>query len=198
MSYWVRNTKMTPDYYKRINSLVKNNIWKAQAVNKQNLAKRLKLIRSKNISLIKEINLSVGKLILSTLYWCEGCKYPSTKSLKFGNSDPHMIKLFIALLRRCYQIDETKFRLTLQCLADQQQSRLLRFWGDTTQIPITQHYKPRTDKRSVDKPTYKPGYKGVCVIEYFDVNLQCRATVSWRIFRDQSSHSTDEKSDKIE
>lgn len=84
-----------------------------------------------------------------------------------------MIKLFIALLRRCYQIDEAKFRLTLQCRADQQQSRLLRFWGDTTQIPITQHYKPIIDKRSIGKPTQKPEYKGVCVIEYFDVNLQC-------------------------
>lgn len=60
MSYWVRNIKMTPDFYKRINSLVKNNIWKAQAVNKQKLTKRLKLLRSRNISLIKEINLPLA------------------------------------------------------------------------------------------------------------------------------------------
>ena len=150
-----------------------NNIRLAHKHNKEQLRLRLDKLRLKNIDLIQHINLTVGKIILAVLYWCEGNKYPGSRGLRFGNSDPKMIKLFLALLRGCYPINDAKFRLTIQCRSDQNLTALTNFWEGITQIPIKNHYQPRIDKRSTGKITQKMGYKGVCVIDYFDTNLQC-------------------------
>ncbi len=173
LSYWFRNISMPEDYYQRIKWLGKECILKAQLVNKQMLEKRLGSLREKNLDLAKAIDLSVGKLLLATLYWCEGAKYPVTQCIKFGSADPKMIKLFVSLLRMCYQVNESKFRLILQCRSDQNQIELSQFWEDISNIPLSQQYRPRIDRRSIGKPTKKPNYKGVCVVEYFDSNLQC-------------------------
>lgn len=173
LSFWFKNIPMTTEYYQRIKGLGFQNIYKAQAHNKKVLAERLNQLRDKNVPLIQYINQPVGKLLLATLYWCEGNKYPGSRNLKFGNSDPGMINLFLTLLRNCYSIDENKFRLTIQCRADQNLSLLTDHWTKVTKIPLAQHYHPRIDRRSLGKPTQKIQYQGVCVIDYFDANLQC-------------------------
>lgn len=174
---WVRNI-ITPDWYQdKIDNLSQTNIKRihelAVITNKLRLENRLNSIRNRNISLITLVNKQVAILILSTLYWCEGNKYPTSRCLKFGNSDPKMISLFITLLRLCYQIDESKFRMTVQCRADQDQDLLTKYWQNITYIPSSQHYKPRIDPRSNGKPTKKLNYHGVCVVDYFDTDLQC-------------------------
>jgi hypothetical protein len=45
--------------------------------------------------------------------------------------------------------------------------------ADITKIPPTKTYKAQVDKRSIGIPTQKASYKGVCVIEYLNTNLQC-------------------------
>jgi len=173
LSYWLKNISLPLAYYGRLQKSRITNIQIAQTANKQLLDYRLHTLRAKNIHLIHYIDRSIGKLILATLYWCEGNKYPSSRNLKFGNSDPNMIKLFLALLRSCYRLNESKFRLTLQCRADQDPTSLIHYWARLTQIPPTQHYQSRIDRRSIGKPTLKQHYKGVCVIDYLDTNLQC-------------------------
>lgn len=173
LSSWVKNVQLPKGYYQKIEDLGHSNIYKAQAHNKKVLTQRLDNLRDKNKPLIQYINQPVGKLLLATLYWCEGNKYPGSRNLKFGNSDPGMIDLFLTLLRNCYSIDENKFRLTIQCRADQNPFQLTEQWTKVTKIPITQHYRPRIDRRSVGKPTQKIRYQGVCVVDYFDTNLQC-------------------------
>lgn len=174
---WIRNIPTPPWYQEKISKLSQTNIKRIHELaiikNKDLLEKRLGEIRSRNIPLINSINRPVAKLILSTLYWCEGNKYPSSKYLKFGNSDPKMISLFIVLLRLCYKVDKSKFRMTVQCRADQDQAILSKYWGEITHMPSSQHYNPRIDSRSVGKPTQKTNYRGVCVVDYFDSDLQC-------------------------
>jgi len=89
----------------------------------------------------------------------------------FGNSDPPIITLFLSLLRRCYNIDENKFRCTLQCRADQNIPKLEKFWSQVTKIPMPQFYKARIDPRTIGKPSRKPDYKGVCRIDYFSGDI---------------------------
>lgn len=173
LSGWFTNLALPSTYFERIKTLGRNNIQLAQAYNRQQLHIRLDSLRTKNQNLLTYINLPVAKLILATLYWCEGNKYPSSRNFKFGNSDPGMIKLLLTLLRRCYPIDENKFRLTLQCRADQDIALLTTFWINITHIPKTLHYHPRIDSRSLGKPTTKSSYKGVCVVDYLDASLQC-------------------------
>lgn len=110
------------------------------------------------------------KAILGALYLAEGTKRPNG-SLIFGNSDPRIIRLYLYLLRTCFEIDESKFRCTVQARADSPIGELERFWAKETAIPLEQFYKARIDKRTIGKPSEKPDYKGVCRIDYFSANL---------------------------
>jgi len=113
------------------------------------------------------------------LYLVEGSKN-QRGSLMFGNSDPLVIRLFLNLLRRCYDVDENKFRCTLQCKADQNIKRLEKFWSKITDIPLSQFYKARIDPRTIGKPSRKLDYKGVCRIDYFsgDVFMELKQIVN--------------------
>lgn len=108
---------------------------------------------------------STATICLALLYLTEGSK--TGGKITFGNSDPRIIGLFLELLRLCYTIDEAKLRCTVQCRADQDVEELSSFWAKVTNIPLNQFYKAQIDMRSLGKPTKKPGYKGVCRIDYF-------------------------------
>ena len=141
-------------------------------VNKEKRKKYLISItdRNKYLSEILE-NKDVCKIALSMLYLGEGTKNLSRGSLRFGNSDPFIIDLFLNLIRKCYNIDEKKFRCTILCRADQSIKKLESFWSKKTKIPLSQFYKTRIDPRTIGKPTKKSDYKGVCVIDYFSADV---------------------------
>jgi hypothetical protein len=105
------------------------------------------------------------------LYLGEGSKDSKRGSLMFGNSDPFIVSLFLRLLRCCYNINEGKFRCTLQCRADQNIKKLERFWFRITGIPLSQFYRARVDPRTIGKKSNKLDYKGVCRIDYFSAEL---------------------------
>lgn len=82
-----------------------------------------------------------------------------------------MIGLFLKLLRQCYEIDEKKFRFTLQCRADQNVKKLEDYWSKVTRIPLSQCFKVQIDPRTIGKPSKKKDYKGVCRIDYFSAHI---------------------------
>lgn len=73
------------------------------------------------------------------LYWGEGTK--GGNSVKFTNSDPEMIKLFLKFLRRICGVDENRLKVQIHCYPNQNQEDLLDFWSRTTQIPIERFYR---------------------------------------------------------
>ncbi len=82
----------------------------------------------------------------------------------------------MSLLRSAFIVDEGKFRVTVQCRADQDINVLTAFWSKCTKVPAPQFYKAQVDRRTINKPTKMPDYKGVCRIDYFssDVDLELR------------------------
>jgi len=191
LNYWIRDIIPPESYQIKLAQQAQAHINKVRVMalaKSQQLKKdRLDKIKSKNKSLVGSIDKSVAILILSTLYWCEGAKYPSHSGIRFGSSDPKMIKLFLTLLRHCYDLDESKFRLTVQCRADQDVIELAEYWQQVTGIQEFQHYKPHIDKRTIGKPTKRENYKGVCVIDYFNTNLQCELQFTGKMLGDNSS-----------
>ena len=75
------------------------------------------------------------------------------------------------LLRHYYTIDESKFRCTLQCRADQNIQELENFWANITGISKNKFYKARIDPRTINKSSRKKDYKGVCRIDYFSAEV---------------------------
>lgn len=132
----------------------------------------LNLIRNRNNHLSQLIkSRDVAKIALAVLYLGEGQKNIKKGSLMFGNSDPLIVKLFLDLLRHCFNIDDRKFRCTLQCRADQDIKKLEKFWSKITKIPLSQFYKVQVDPRTKGKPSKKIDYKGVCRIDYFSAEV---------------------------
>ena len=175
-NYWFKDIELPDSYYrkiKRINDQNRNESLKvAHKVNQEKLRVRLLGLRDKNKHLIHKIDKDVSKLLLAMLYLCEGAEYPSTRFLRFGSSHPGMIRLFIVLLRSCFNIDETKIRGELQCRADQDVNKLQKYWSNISEISLNMFYTARIDKRTIGKPTKKKDYKGVFCISYFDVDIQ--------------------------
>lgn len=115
-------------------------------------------------------DVAVAKIALAMLYLGEGAKN-RRGTVCFGNSNPTTIRLFVRLIRQCYLVDETKFRCTVQCRADQPIEQLESFWSTTTDIPRTRFYAARIDPRTLGKPTLKAEYKGVCRLDYFSASV---------------------------
>ena len=175
LSYWCKKIPLTSDYRKMIRSLNVSNLNKARsmalAIKRVQREKYLKSITDR-VSHLSDVIKSKdsAKIALAMLYLGEGSK-TQKGSLVFGNSDPIIINLFLRLLRYCYDIDESRFRCTLQCRADQDIKKLERFWSNIVKIPLSQFYKARIDSRTIGKPSKKPDYKGVCRIDYFSAEI---------------------------
>jgi hypothetical protein len=113
-----------------------------------------------------------AKLVCGLLYLCEGAKYPSSKQLIFGSSDPKLIKVFLELLRNNFDIDENKIRCRIMHRFDQNGKRLNKYWSNLTKIPLSKFYKSYKDKRTKGVATKKKNYHGVCALQYNSTELQ--------------------------
>jgi len=178
LTVWFSGLHITLSSQKRLDRVVTAKLKKAHraalAANKKNRQKYWDRLENKILHLPKYLKgkdgVDIAKIILAVLYLGEGAK-GKNRSFMLGNSDPKVIRLYIELLRKCYPIDESKFRCTLQCRADQDISGLENFWSKVTSIPLNKFYKAKVDPRTIGKKSKKPGYKGVCRIDYFSADI---------------------------
>lgn len=175
LSGWCSKVELPKEYQEKIRKIILNNAQKgrkiALIVNRRKREEYLKSVEDRNKHLEKSLrNKDIAKIALAMLYLGEGGKN-QRGSLLFGNSDPFVISLFLYSLRYCYSIDESKFRCTLMCRADQNTKRLEKFWSEVTNIPLSQFYRAQQDARTIGKPTKKKDYKGVCKIDYFSSDI---------------------------
>ena len=174
-SSWFKNIILPKKYYAQIR---KNNLEhlkkariKALFIIREKRKEYLENLEKNNLFIKKSLNdKKTAKIALTMLYWAEGSK-SRRGALVFGNSDPQMIKFFLKLLKICYYIDQTKFRCTVQCRADQNLEQLKKYWLKVTNIPINQFYETRIDPRTIGKKSKNSDYMGVCRIDYFSGNV---------------------------
>lgn len=102
------------------------------------------------------------------LYWGEGGK--SGNVVKFTNSDPAMIRVFLKFLRDICGIDENRLKALLHIYPDLNEKELLPLWMEKTRIPKERFYKTYLHE---GKPgTYKNKSKyGTLTINYPDKRL---------------------------
>lgn len=175
LSVWCRGVTLSADSIKNLNDKRVAGLIKARAnslISKENArAAYLLNQKNKNILIASRLDdINSAKLALVMLFLGEGSK-TSSSSLVFGNSNPYIISFFLKFLRSCYNIDESKFRCTLQCRADQDIKVLEKFWSKITSIPLNQFYSARVDPRTIGKPSRKLNYKGVCRLDYFSAKV---------------------------
>jgi len=175
LSWWFRGIELPSFYANKVRRLNLDALalgrQKAVSVNRERRRFYLEDIHNRNRNLSKVLRQrDVSKLFLAALYLGEGAK-KNRGSLTFANSDPGITALFLRLMRAVYPINESKFRCTVLCRADQNLNRLNAFWSKTTQIPLQQFYGARIDARTRGKVTENKNYKGVCRIDYFSAKV---------------------------
>lgn len=106
---------------------------------------------------------------LSGLYLGEGEK--SDERMFFANSNPSVIKCYLAIFRKMFHPKENRFSVSLHIRYDQNKEKLRKHWSAITQIPIEQFHKVQVDIRTKSRPTYGD-YHGVCAICYCDAKIQ--------------------------
>lgn len=110
-------------------------------------------------------NIGVYKSLLALLYWTEGKKSEKTTGTKFANTDPNLTKLYVTLLRKCYNIEESKFRIGLYVHYYHSIKKVKNFWSKTLSIPLTQFYKVYVKKRGETK-RFRKNFAGICFLYY--------------------------------
>ncbi|MBU4251392.1 MAG: hypothetical protein KKC39_08200 [Candidatus Omnitrophica bacterium] len=175
---WVKDIKLSNKQKKRIKQKIidSGKIGRplAVAANRRKIQQWKESIRNsvKHFENISLENPKLGKLICGLLYLCEGAKYPSSRYLYLGNSDPKIISFFINALRRYYEIDENKLRFSIGYRWDQNFQKLKNYWSKITKIPKSKCLNSIPDMRTKGKPTLKKNYMGICRIVYYNATLQ--------------------------
>lgn len=120
---------------------------------------------------------SFQKSILAMLYWAEGSKHEKMSGLKFTNTDPKMIILFLSLLRKCYQIDETKFRVYLQLYYYHPIRKTKKYWANIMNLSEIQ-FRPVIMKKRSEKRIFRKNFMGICSFYYpsSDIRKEIMAT----------------------
>lgn len=109
------------------------------------------------------------------LYWAEGCKGRVT--VKFANSDPDMVKLFLPFLREICGIWENRLKLLVHMYPDHDERHLIAFWSHVTKVPKENFYKSFVHEGK--KGTYKKKSEhGTITVNYSDKKVLDRIN-SW-------------------
>lgn len=176
LSYWFKDIILTAKQRavlirKRDQALIKARKLAVLWHNKQK-ASRLAEAQSGAMQALKNIRTTDSdwlKITLAMLYLGEGFK--TSVGLGLGNSDPLILKFFIAGLTKCYGYNINKIKCELHLRADQNINNIKRYWSRELKIPLHNFTTTSFDKRTTGVPTYRR-YKGVCVLRGSAAHLQ--------------------------
>jgi len=175
LSGWLRGIELSKKqhgrlYDKWIKGLVKARK-RSNIVHREQKLARLEQARIDAHTLLKMLDGSPAttELALAFLYLGEGFKRADYTAM--GNSDPRILKFFIAALKKLYNIDPSQLRCELHLRADQKPVTLKRYWARELGLPITTFKYVTHDQRTVGSKTFK-GYHGVCTVVLFNVSYK--------------------------
>ncbi len=176
LSGWLRDIPLTARQRKKLHQQWLNGFKKARlkAAAWHRHQKTLRIQEAKRaaattLRAISSHDPAVLDLALAMLYLGEGFKKGDNTSM--GNSDPLILRFFITLLRKNYNVPLDRIRCALHLRADQKPQAMKRFWSHALGIPEKNFQASSIDKRTAGFPTY-PHYKGVCVVSCGHVAIQ--------------------------
>jgi len=99
-------------------------------------------------------------IILSMLYWAEGCK----KAFNFVNSDGRMVELFVKILVKIFGIPKERITPTMRIFSQMDKKECLEYWSKITGLPKDRFFvriddggKESTTKYGMCRITIKKG-----------------------------------------
>ena len=176
LSGWLKYVRIAPRHSKRLLKRWKNALVKARkkAVLWHNAQKkkRLECAKFEAIKLLNSINVKDPKILefaLAMLYLGEGTRKSDETAM--SNSDPTILKFFLVILRKVYNLDVGKIRCELGIRADQDPNKIRNYWARELRLPLKNFKCISVDKRTKGSKTYHY-YKGVCQLRCGNIAIQ--------------------------
>lgn len=164
LSLWLRNVGLTKRQRQRLTQKKLAAVLKgAQAKRNYRLAVTEK-IKNKARSEIAKLSNRELWLIGATLYWAEGAKQKEhnvSQKVKFSNSDPKMIKIFLKWLQSICKIPKSEiyFRVSLHETAADKLKEVQKYWSNVTGFPIKNFQKIYWKKHKINTKRKNVGKK---------------------------------------
>lgn len=177
LSGWFKDVKLNEEQNLKLRSQrrISLGLARSKAVEWHNQQKAIRLdeakYHAKNV--LSKINIndkSILELALAMLYIGEGAK---TQRTSLGNTNPEILRFFIAALVYTYNYDIKNIKCELHLRADQDSGKMKKFWSKALDIPLENFTYIAFDKRTLGSKTYD-SYKGVCVVGCGNIALQRR------------------------
>ena len=161
VSVWVRDIALTPEQQETLRMM--NPAYNRQLSGRTVLVERRRAERlaaqneGRRLAKVGEPLHAAGCM----LYWAEGAK--SRNVVRFSNSDPEMVRLFVRFLRTYFDVADEHVRVTCYLFADhvERQKEVEQFWLDTLELPrsslcksIVNVYSKHSQKKRRNKLPY--------------------------------------------
>ncbi len=168
-SLWTSDVELSELGKERIKTKAIRDRYKSVEVSKSRRIKRIEVAEKRADELVREIERTstLDLIVLSMIYQCEGVK--SDQHVRFTNSDPSMIRTFLAVLRNSFKIDEKRLRVNLQLHDYHDKNEIMNFWSGVTGVPLDQFHRPYM--KASEHIYRKDGYKGCVHIHYDDAHI---------------------------
>ncbi len=174
LSSWVSDIELTAEQRARIKQLEIEGSARGRpsAVrwNREQKRKRIQEAKDRATPIAKRLSQDRDALMLmaSALYIGEGRK--TEDQFAFCNSDPQVIRTWMALLRRNFDIDESKFSMRLTISRGMDEEGLKQYWSEVTGVPLHQFRRSTVTEESGGKK--RAGYQGVCEVNYYSLAVR--------------------------
>jgi transcriptional regulator with XRE-family HTH domain len=168
ISLWTKDIKISDAGLKRIKNKRDSDREKGSEILKSYKRSRVDMAEKQASELIKGISLDnkTTLIALAALYQCEGEK---GRSISFTNSDPELVRAFVVMLKKSFQIDEKRLKINLQLHDYHDEKHMIEFWSKSVGIPRSSFCK--TYFKKSNHLYRKEGYNGCARITYHNAHI---------------------------
>ena len=142
ISDWCKHIELTSTQLDRLDQLYKESSYRNRLLGSKTTQRRraeeIKTIRANACAEAAQRCHDPFWVAGVMLYWAEGSK---TQAVGIANADPELIRFMMRWFRMTCEVPEEKFKAHLHIHTGQDENVMKVFWGDVTNLPLTQFGK---------------------------------------------------------
>lgn len=148
----VLNTEQTNKLREKVIRMGLNGRMKGAEMNRKKRIDSIKLARQESEKMLCKISDRDLFILGLGLYWAEGSKNRSSR-LCFTNSDPKMIKIIMKFFEKVFSVEKSRIipRVAINESHRERENKVLLFWSEVIEIPISQFRKTSFVKSKLKK-----------------------------------------------
>jgi len=185
LSLWLRNYPLSKQRIRELRDWNEQRIERCRETKRKKKEKRLNQFYKEQKKLLFPFNKREFFLAGLFLYLGEG-KKSDLFELSLSNTDPSIIKFFIAWLLKSLLVPKEKIKIHLHLYNDMDIKKEVEFWSKTLDIPLNQSTKPYIKKTSSSRINHKGGFgHGTCNAKVGDARLTEKVHMTMKAIADK-------------